>query len=119
MEISEVETKELFIHHLYKVSEEELAKECLSRFSNQKLLFWSNGVLFLFEQIPPIMDNEVSTDFIKGKEHWSEVYYSTMPKYKEYIELEEGDFKGAKVRVIMADEFSPHREFAKWIKSRK
>lgn len=119
MEIKYAETKELYIHHIYKVSEEELAKECLSRYGGQKQLFWSEGILFLYEQIPPIMGDEIALEYIKGKEHWQEAYYAEMPKHKEYIELEEGDFKGAKVRIIDASKFSPHQEFAKWIKARK
>lgn len=117
MDIKYAETKELYIHHIYKVSVEELAKECISRYTNQKQLFWSNGILFFFEQIPPIMGDEIASDYIKGKEHWLEVYYSDSPKYRESIELEEGDFKGAKIRIIDASEFSPHMEFAKWVKS--
>lgn len=119
MEIKYTETKELDVHHLYRVSEEELAKECLTRYASQKQLFWSSGVLFLFEQVAPIMGDEIIADYIKGKEHWQEAYYAEMPKYREYIELEEGDFKGAKVRVINADGFSPHNEFAKWVRSVK
>ena len=93
--------------------------ECLSRYASQKQLFWSQGILFLFEQVSPIMSDEISSEFIKGKEHWQEAYYAEMPKYKEFIELEEGEFKGAKVRLINADNFSPHMEFAKWVKTAK
>jgi len=117
MDVKYTEIKELYVHHLYKVSEEELAKECLSRYASQKQLFWSQGVLFLFDAVAPIMGDEIISDFIKGKEHWQEVYYTEMPKYKEFIELEEGEFKGAKVRLVNADEFSPHREFARWVKT--
>jgi hypothetical protein len=42
-----------------------------------------------------------------------------MPSYREYVELEGGDFRGAKVRVINAENFSPHSEFTKWIKTKK
>lgn len=119
MDIKHAETKELYVHHIYKVSPEELAKECLSRYASQKQLYWCNGILFLYEQILPIMGNEIALDYIKGKEHWQEVYYAEMQHYKEHIELEEGEYKGAKVRIIDASEFSPHSEFAKWIKGKK
>ncbi len=119
MEIKLTEPKEVDIHHIYKVSEKELAKECLSRYSGAKLLFWSSGVAFFFELVPPIVSGELADDYIKGKEHWQEVYYSDMSKYKDAIELEDGDFRGAKVRIIDASEFSPHKEFAKWISGRK
>ena len=109
-------TKELVVHHLYKVSVEELAKECLGRYATQKQLFWCDGVLFLFEQVAPIMGDEIVADFMKGKEHWQEAYYADTPTYTEYIELDEGDFRGAKVRVVKADAFSPHKEFAAWVK---
>ena len=112
MDIKYAETKELNIHHIYKLSEEDLAKECLARYANQKELFWSEGILFMFEQIAPIMGNEIASDYIRGKEHWQEVYYAEMPKFRDYIELEEGDFKGAKVRIINSDTFSPHNEFS-------
>ncbi len=73
----------------------------------------------MFEQIPPIVENDISKDYMEGKEHWQEVYYSEMSSYREYVELEGGDFRGAKVRVINAENFSPHSEFAKWIKTKK
>ncbi len=119
MDIRYTGTGELNIHHLYRVSVEDLAKECLSRYAGQKQLFWSEGILFLFEQVAPIMGDEIISDFVKGKEHWNEVYYAQMPKYTEYVELEDGDFKGAKVRILNAESFSPHNEFAKWVKNRK
>ncbi len=118
MEIKNIETKALYIHHIYKVTEEEIAKECLGHYSGHKEIYWSNGILFMFEQIPPIVENDISKDYMEGKEHWQEVYYSEMSSYREYVELEGGDFRGAKVRVINAENFSPHSEFAKWIKTK-
>jgi hypothetical protein len=119
MDIKYAETKQLNVHHIYKMSEEDLAKECLSRYQGQKQLFWSEGILFLFEQVSPIMGDEIAADYIKGNEHWHEAYYAELPKYKEYIELEEGDFKGAKVRIVNASAYSPHLEFSKWVKTVK
>jgi hypothetical protein len=119
MEIKYIETKALYIHHVYKVTEEEMAKECLGHYSGHRELYWGNGIMFLFEQILPIMENRISIDYMEGKEHWQDVYYTEMPSYKEYVELEGGDFRGAKVRVINSENFSPHSEFTKWIKTFK
>ena len=66
-----------------------------------------------------LMNPEIVSDFMKGKEHWLEVYYAEMDTIKEEIALEEGEFKGSKMRVVDAGAFSPHKEFAEWAKTLK
>lgn len=119
MEIKHTETKQLDIHHMYKVTPDAVAIECIGKYQGHKELFWSKGILFTFEQITPIIGEEIIKDFINGNEYWYEVYYAEMPEYREYIELEEGEFKGARVRVVNAEGFSPHREFSAWVTSGK
>ncbi len=116
MEVKYPEMKELIVHHVYKVDSEELAKLCVGTSNTIHPLFWHDGILFFFHQIPLIMNNEVTNDYINGKEHWEEVYYSELKTYKENIEIEDGSFKGAKIRVVDVGNFTPHKEFVLWIK---
>ena len=64
------------------------------------------------------MNPDITKDYIVGREHWEEAYYSELSTYRESIEIEDGGFKGAKVRVVSAAAFSPHKEFVAWVKKR-
>jgi len=119
MEVRYEGTKELIVHHLYKVSAEELARLCLTTSNGTRSLFWHNGILFFFYSMPHIMNGDVVSDFMKGKEHWEEAYYAVQTTFKESLELEDGEFKGAKIRVVNASEFTPHKEFAEWVVKQK
>ncbi len=115
MDVKYQEPKELVIHHLYQVSTDELTRLCLSVQSSSRMLFWHNGILFFFYSMPHIMSGTVSDDYLKGREHWEEVFYAEQPKFQESMELEDGEFKGAKLRVVKASNFTPHKEFAEWV----
>ena len=116
MEIKSPGMKELVVHHLYKVNMDELARLCITTSNGIRPLFWDDGILFFFHSIPLIMNTEITNDYINGREHWEEAYYCELAKYKDVIELEDGDFKGAKIRVVRASDFTPHREFVTWVK---
>ncbi len=116
IEIKNPDMKELVIHHVYKVDTDELAKLSISTSNAMHPLFWHDGVLFFYHQIPLIMNPEVTKDYISGREHWEEAYYSELGAYRDSIEIEDGGFKGAKVRVVKASGFSPHKEFVEWVK---
>lgn len=118
MAINYMEETEVVVHHAYEVSVEDVVRFCITKSHNSPTLYWSEGILFYYEQVPPIMNINIEADFVKGKDHWSEVYYSKLKDYKETMEIDEGEFKGAKIRVIDASKFSPHSEFSKWAKAR-
>jgi hypothetical protein len=117
MVVKYTENSELIVHHAYEVSVEDLMRICITKSHSTPILYWSSGILFSYEQIPPIMNNRIEEDFINGIDHWSEVYYSKIADYRPVMEIDEGEFKGAKVRVIDATTFVPHKDFAVWIKS--
>ena len=119
MQVTHQPPKELIIHKLYKVSKEELAKTAITESQGRGPIYWHYGIAFFFVSFPMLMNTEIISDFMKGKEHWVEVYYADMDTIKEEIELEDGDFKGAKIRVMNAGSFSPHKEFAEWAKTLK
>ena len=119
MDITYDGAKELIVHRLYKVSPDELAKTAVSIFGGSKPAYWHDGILFIFQSIPLFMNNGITDDYLKGKEHWQEVYYSELERPRESFEIEDGEFKGAKVRVVTASGFSPHREFAEWVKKNR
>ncbi len=119
MEIKNPEMKTLTIHHIYKVDKDELVKLSISTSNAMHPLFWHDGILFFYHQVPLIMNPEIMKEYVNGTEHWEEVYYSEFKTYRENIEIEEGGFKGAKVFVVNSGEFSPHREFVEWIRKRK
>ena len=117
MSVKYVGTSELIIHHAYKVSNEDLLRTCIGKSQSMPTLYWCNGTIFFFEQMMPIMNAEVEKDFLTGRDHWAEVYYSEMKSYKDMLELGDGEFRGAKVRIIDASGFAPHEDFAAWAKS--
>ncbi len=119
MEVKYEGARELVVHRLYKVSLDEIAKTGVGIFGGSKPLYWHDGIVFIFQPIPLFMNSGITEDYLNGKEHWQEVYYSEMESMKETFEIEDGEFKGAKVRIVKASEFSPHREFAEWVKNKK
>lgn len=119
MEIRYEPPKEIVIHHMYKVDVDELTRVCVGNEQGAKPAYWHNGILFIFHSIPMIINSDLVSDYIKGKEHWDEAYYAEMKEYSESLEVESGEFRGAKVRVIRVDDYSPHREFAEWLKKVK
>lgn len=119
MSVKYTENADLIIHHAYKVSESDLLAMCITKSHSSPLLYWADGVSFFFEQVPPIMNPKIEEDFVNGKDHWAEVFYADMKNYIDMIEIMDGEFRGAKVRVVNASKFMPHSEFAKWAKGRK
>jgi hypothetical protein len=119
MEIKHEATKQLIVHHLYKLSPEQLMRLSLSSGHGPRPLFWHNGILFFFNIMPNIMNPEITSEFVKGIEHWEEVCYAEHDKFKETIEIEDGEYKGAKLHVLKADGFTPHKEFAEWASKKK
>ncbi len=117
VDIQSAEVKTLVLHHVYKVSTSEMIKSSLTPQGIVRPLFWAEGVLFNYYTLPLDVE-DVSKDFLNGKEHWAEVYWTEQPVYKEMIELDEEHLKGVKIRVIDAGAFSPHRELAKWLKGK-
>ncbi len=118
MSVKYVDNSELVIHHAYDVSVDDLMRFCIARSHNSPTLYWANGIAFYYEQIPPMMNAKVEEDFLNGKDHWAEVYYSDMGDYKDTLEMSDGEFRGAKIRVVDASKFMPHKDFAKWAKGR-
>ena len=117
MPIRYVEATELVVHHAYKISMEDLIRTCISKSHSMPMLYWCNGIAFYYEPLLPIMNPDVEKDFLKGVDHWAEVYYSDMKDYRDVIELDDGEFKGAKIRIIDASGFMPHKDFASWANS--
>lgn len=119
MSIKNVDATELVLHHSYGVSADDLLRICLIKSSHSlPTMYWCGGIMFYYEQLLPMLNPEVERDFLSGKDHWAEVYYSECKDYKSVLELNEGEFKGAKIRVIDASGFQPHAEFAEWARKR-
>lgn len=118
MPIKYIDSSDLVIHHAYSVGVEDLMRFCIARSHSSPMLYWANGILFHYEQIPPMMNAKVEEDFMRGRDHWAEVYYSKMKDYKDTLEMNDGEFRGAKIRVVDASKFSPHEDFAKWASDR-
>lgn len=115
MSVRNIDVSELVLHHSYAVSEEDLLRICLIKSSHMlPTLYWCDGIMFYYEPLLPMFNPEIEKDFMNGKDHWVEVYYAACSEYKSVLELNEGEFKGAKIRVIDASQFQPHKEFAKW-----
>jgi hypothetical protein len=112
------DNSDLVIHHAYEVGMDDLVRLCISRSHGSPMLYWADGIAFFYEQIPPMMNAKVEEDFLAGKDHWAEVYYSKVKEYKSVIELDNGEFRGAKIGVVDASKFSMHKDFAKWAGSR-
>jgi len=116
MSIKYVDNSELIIHHAYDVGIDDLMRFCIAGARSSPTMYWADGIAFYYEQIPPMMNARIEEDFVNGKDHWSEVYYSKMENYKDILELNDGEFRGAKIRVVDASRFKPHKDFVKWAK---
>lgn len=115
-EVIDESVKELIIHHVFETNVEDLAKTCISRSHSFPTLHWANGIVFYFEAMPPVMNEQVEEDYVNGRDHWAEVYYAKMDKYIPNMELGEGEFKGAKIRIVDSSNYIPHKDFVRWVK---
>lgn len=118
VDIQNPELKQLVVHHIYKVPKEELIRNSLTPQGITRPLFWSDGVLFTYWPLPTDADAIVN-DYLNGKEHWGEVFWTELPAFSEMLELEDEHIKGVKVRVVDVSTYVPHRDFAKWLKGKK
>ena len=116
MRIKYIDSSELIIHHAYDVSIDDLMRFCIAGARSSPTLYWADGIAFFYEQIPPMMNARIEEDFVNGKDHWAEVYYSKMKDYKDTLEMNDGEFRGAKIRVVNASKFTPQKDFVKWVK---
>ena len=58
-------------------------------------------------------------EFMKGRFHFTEVFYTDMQEYKPIIDINTEQFGGLKVSVIDQSDLQLHKELAKWLKSKK
>ncbi|MDE1860479.1 MAG: hypothetical protein KGH72_02060 [Candidatus Micrarchaeota archaeon] len=114
-DVRQEKTKELIVHHVYESTLDELLKTAATRAHGMPILYWAAGTAFYYESLPPIMNEEIESDYANGKDHWGEVFYAKLEKYSPTIELNDNDFRGVKVRVIDASNYVPQKDFARWV----
>ena len=110
------EPKEIVVHHLYKVTVEELVKTSLYEFQG-KLPMWSKGIVFLYDRIPPARSGNLQKAYLAGQEHWDELHYAEMEKYCKEYELDESEFRGNKLRIIDVSRFRFFDQVVDWLKT--
>ena len=79
-------------------------------------LYWCDGVLFVYDTAK---GSDASKSFMSGVLHISRLDYAEMKDYKHTIELEDEQFKGAKVNVLNYSNLAHFKDLAKWLKSTK
>ncbi len=117
MKITESPIEEIVVHEVYKLSMQSLLIKRIRPDGRAPLLYWCNGIIYFFGVFsdPEIFDQE----FMKGKFHFTEVYYSEMEKYNPIVELNTDQFGGVKISVIDQGDIPLHKELTSWLKSKK
>ena len=109
--------EELVVHETVEVGMDDLMRERITPAGNMPL-YWCEGILFSFSSLP--MTEDVVRDYLKGRVHWLEAHYTKMPQYKPVITMEAEEYKASmSVRVIDTEKSAVHREFVKWLKTKK
>ncbi|MCL5434067.1 MAG: hypothetical protein M1538_03810 [Candidatus Marsarchaeota archaeon] len=104
---------EIVIHDYLYVNKEDLIRSRVTPAGNFPL-YWCNGILFAFGSLP--WTDEIISDYLKGRVHWSELQFTKMEKYQPVLELNDEEYKGSfKVRVIDTSKSMLHQSIAKWI----
>ncbi len=117
IKISVSPVQELIIHEVVEVDYNDLLRERITPAGNMPL-YWCDSILFSFSSLP--MSDEVVKDYMNGKIHWMEVHYTPMNNYIPILELVDNDLKSTfKIRNIDTSKSKLHKEFIKWLKSRK
>lgn len=115
VDVEYLKTSKLVVHHIYKMPIEELIRNRISP-EGTRALYWCDGIVFSISFVPDTQ--EVIKEYIVGKEHWDAVFYSELVEYQPILELDDPNYRGVKVRVINATDFSPHKEFVQWLKKK-
>lgn len=109
--------EELIVHEILQVGKDDLLRERITPQGTMPLC-WCNGILFSFSSIP--MTDDVTKDYLRGKIHWLEVHYTSMPTFTPILTLNEEEYKGSmNIRIIDTSISSLHQDFTKWLKNRK
>ncbi|MGC8571771.1 MAG: hypothetical protein ACP5RI_01370 [Candidatus Micrarchaeia archaeon] len=104
---------EIVIHEYLYIEKEDLIRSRITPAGNYPL-YWCNGVLFAFSSLP--WTDEIISDYLKGRVHWSELQFTKMEKYQQVLELNDEEYKGSfKVRVIDTSKSALHQSIVKWI----
>jgi hypothetical protein len=109
--------KELVVHEAVSVDHDDLLRERVTPSGNLPLC-WCDGILFSFTSMP--LTEDITKDYLDGKIHWVEVHYTEMKVYKPVLELDDKQYNMTmKVRVIDTSRSDLHKEFIKWLKTKK
>jgi len=117
MEVKESPINEIIVHQVYKLDLKNLIVKRVRPDGRPVYLNWCDGILYFYGVLD---DAELfDSEFMKGKFHFTEVFYTTMEEYKPIIEINTDQFGGLKVSVIDQSDLQMHKELAKWLKGRK
>ncbi|MDE1860268.1 MAG: hypothetical protein KGH72_00960 [Candidatus Micrarchaeota archaeon] len=112
--ISYSPTEELVVHEILHVQMDDLLRERVTPAAVMPL-YWCQGILFSFNSLP--LSDEVTKDYLKGKIHWLEVHYTSLPEYTPILPLHDDEYKSTlNVRVIDTSFSALHQDFIKWLK---
>ncbi|MCL5115053.1 MAG: hypothetical protein M1528_00760 [Candidatus Marsarchaeota archaeon] len=116
MKITEDPIQEIIVHELYKMDLKDLVLQRIRPDGRPIMLYWCDGIAYsLFGLGEKAWDAEM----LKGKMHFTKIYYADMPEYKALIEINTEQFGGLKIPVIDTSSIELDRELVKFLKSRK
>jgi len=104
---------EVVIHEVINVEKDDLLRSRITPAGNFPL-YWCNGILFAFSSLP--WTDEIVSDYLKGRVHWSEIQFTKLDKYQPVLELNDENYKAElKIRVIDTSGSALHQAVAKWL----
>jgi hypothetical protein len=116
VEITESPIKEIIVHEVYKVGLESLVIKILHPDGVPTYLHWCDGILY---HVSTLGGSKGETEYLKGKFHFIEMFYTEMPQYRSIVEVSTEQFGGLKVSVVNESDIPLHKELIKWLKGRK
>ncbi len=109
--------EELVVHDTFEMDRDDLYRERITPGGNLPL-FWCDGILYSFSPLP--LSDEMVKEYLKGRIHWGEVHYAKMQDYQPIVSLEAEEYKSTmNIRVLSTGRSQLHKDFIKWLKTKK
>ena len=115
MEVREEKIKEIIVHNSQKLSIKELVLIRIRPDGRPMMLFWCDGIVYYVYTIGDKIGDE---ELIKGRFHFSAVYYADMPEFKPILEISTEQFGGLKVPIVDTSGLEVDKALIKFLKSK-
>ncbi len=113
MEVKEEKIKEIIVHVSNKMDLKDLVLTKIRPDGRPIMLYWCDGIAYTAYVID---DKTRDEEMLKGKYHFSFVYFAEMPVFKPMIEITTEQFGGLKIPIIDTSKMSIDKALISFLK---